>query len=69
LGSKGIKWNFTKFLVWRDGRVIKRDAPHAMGMPARWPVLFRPAFGVHGPVQAQATFAQSKPKPLCPDTP
>ena len=27
LGSKGVKWNFTKFLVGRDGRVIKRYAP------------------------------------------
>ncbi len=27
LGSKGIKWNFTKFLVGKDGRVIKRYAP------------------------------------------
>ena len=27
LGSKGIKWNFTKFLVGRDGRVVKRYAP------------------------------------------
>jgi glutathione peroxidase len=27
LGSKGIKWNFTKFLVGRDGQVIKRYAP------------------------------------------
>ncbi len=31
LGSEGIKWNFTKFLVGRDGRVIRRyatqDAP------------------------------------------
>ncbi len=26
LGSK-IKWNFTKFLIGRDGRVIKRYAP------------------------------------------
>ncbi|MDQ6422847.1 glutathione peroxidase [Paenibacillus sp. LHD-117] len=24
LGSKSIKWNFTKFLVDRDGRVVKR---------------------------------------------
>jgi len=24
LGSEGIKWNFTKFLVDRDGRVLKR---------------------------------------------
>ncbi|MFA9439586.1 glutathione peroxidase [Uliginosibacterium sp. sgz301328] len=27
LGSEGIKWNFTKFLVGRDGRVIDRYAP------------------------------------------
>jgi len=27
LGSKGIKWNFTKFLVNRDGVVVKRYAP------------------------------------------
>ena len=27
LGSEGIKWNFTKFLVSRDGRVLKRYAP------------------------------------------
>lgn len=27
LGSKAIKWNFTKFLVGRDGRVIQRYAP------------------------------------------
>ncbi len=27
LGSTGIKWNFTKFLVGRDGRTIKRYAP------------------------------------------
>jgi len=27
LGSKGIKWNFTKFLVDRDGRVVRRYAP------------------------------------------
>jgi glutathione peroxidase len=26
LGSEGIKWNFTKFLVDRDGRVLKRFA-------------------------------------------
>lgn len=28
LGSKSIKWNFTKFLVGRDGKVIKRYAPN-----------------------------------------
>ena len=27
LGSTAIKWNFTKFLVGRDGRVIRRYAP------------------------------------------
>lgn len=25
--SEGIKWNFTKFLVGRDGKVLKRFAP------------------------------------------
>ncbi|VWX58883.1 Glutathione peroxidase [Burkholderiales bacterium 8X] len=32
LGTKAIKWNFTKFLVGRDGQVIKRYAP--MDTPA-----------------------------------
>ena len=27
LGSKSVKWNFTKFLVGKDGQVIKRYAP------------------------------------------
>ncbi|CQR53594.1 glutathione peroxidase [Paenibacillus riograndensis] len=27
LGSKSIKWNFTKFLVDQEGRVLKRFAP------------------------------------------
>lgn len=27
LGSKRIKWNFTKFLVSKDGTVVKRYAP------------------------------------------
>ena len=26
-GSQAVKWNFTKFLVGRDGKVIKRYAP------------------------------------------
>lgn len=34
LGSKGIKWNFTKFLVNKEGQVIKRyaskDKPEAI---------------------------------------
>jgi glutathione peroxidase len=28
LGSEGIKWNFTKFLVDRKGNVLKRYAPN-----------------------------------------
>ena len=27
LGTRAIKWNFTKFLIGRDGEVIKRFAP------------------------------------------
>lgn len=27
LGTEGIKWNFTKFLVNREGQVVKRYAP------------------------------------------
>lgn len=27
LGSKAIKWNFTKFLIGKDGTVLKRFAP------------------------------------------
>jgi glutathione peroxidase len=27
LGSKAIKWNFTKFLIGKDGAVLKRYAP------------------------------------------
>lgn len=29
LGTRGIKWNFTKFLVGRDGHVLARYAPSA----------------------------------------
>lgn len=27
LGSQGIKWNFTKFLVGRDGQIVNRYGP------------------------------------------
>ena len=27
LGSEGVKWNFTKFLIGRDGKVVRRYAP------------------------------------------
>jgi glutathione peroxidase len=27
LGLKGIKWNFTKFLIDKDGKVVSRHAP------------------------------------------
>ena len=33
LGSEAIKWNFTKFLVAKDGRVLKRYA--SMDAPAK----------------------------------
>ncbi|MCW3797067.1 glutathione peroxidase [Sphingomonas sp. BN140010] len=29
LGSEGVKWNFTKFLIDRSGKVVKRYAPQA----------------------------------------
>jgi glutathione peroxidase len=28
LGTEAIKWNFTKFLIGRDGKVLKRYAPN-----------------------------------------
>ncbi|MBW8755788.1 MAG: glutathione peroxidase [Sphingomonadales bacterium] len=27
LGTRGIKWNFTKFLIGRDGKVVRRYPP------------------------------------------
>jgi glutathione peroxidase len=27
MGTKAIKWNFTKFLIDRDGKVVRRYAP------------------------------------------
>ena len=37
LGTRAIKWNFTKFLVGRDGQVIRRWAPRTP------PAALRPA--------------------------
>jgi len=31
MGTRAIKWNFTKFLVARDGRVLKRYGPRDWG--------------------------------------
>jgi glutathione peroxidase len=35
LGTEAVKWNFTKFLVGKDGQVLKRfaptDSPEAIG--------------------------------------
>ena len=28
LGSEAVKWNFTKFLIGKDGKVLKRYAPN-----------------------------------------
>jgi glutathione peroxidase len=46
LGTEAIKWNFTKFLVGRDGRVIERfgptDKPEALA-PAIEQALAAPA--------------------------
>lgn len=45
LGSEAIKWNFTKFLIGRDGRVLERfaptDAPDAL-IPAIEQALSQP---------------------------
>ena len=38
LGTQAIKWNFTKFLVDRDGRVIDRFAPATRPEELRGPI-------------------------------
>ncbi|MCS2609599.1 glutathione peroxidase [Halomonas dongshanensis] len=35
LGTRFIKWNFTKFIVGRDGRVVARFGPREHGRPLR----------------------------------
>ena len=46
LGTRAIKWNFTKFLVGRDGRVIRRYAP--MDAPAKLARDIEVALGASG---------------------
>jgi glutathione peroxidase len=38
LGTEAIKWNFTKFLVGRDGRVLSRHAPNVAPDALREPI-------------------------------
>lgn len=38
LGTKGIKWNFTKFLVDRKGAVVARFAPAAKPQSLEKPI-------------------------------
>lgn len=38
LGTRAIKWNFTKFLVGRDGQVVDRYAPTAKPDALRRPI-------------------------------
>ncbi|SBR50661.1 MULTISPECIES: glutathione peroxidase [unclassified Halomonas] len=35
LGTQMIKWNFTKFLIGRDGKVVARFGPRDKGRPLR----------------------------------
>jgi glutathione peroxidase len=39
LGTKGIKWNFTKFLVDREGEVVARYAPQAKPEELTQPII------------------------------
>ena len=39
LGTTAVKWNFTKFLVGRDGRVAGRHAPNASPLGLRDAIL------------------------------
>lgn len=38
LGTRAIKWNFTKFLVGRDGQVVRRFAPSTPPSALRSPI-------------------------------
>jgi glutathione peroxidase len=48
LGSSSIKWNFTKFLIGRDGRVLRRYAPN--DDPVRMAPDIEAALGAASPV-------------------
>src|ERR1700712_1140618 len=52
LGSEAIKWNFTKFLIGRDGKVVKRygpkDTPKSLGKD------IEKALAVEKPVESAA---------------
>jgi glutathione peroxidase len=45
LGTQAIKWNFTKFLVGRDGQVLQRFAPQTP--PAKLGAALEQALGSH----------------------
>jgi len=47
LGSESIKWNFTKFLIGRDGQVIARFAP--VTTPRRLVRTIQAALGTDNP--------------------
>ena len=34
MGTKSVKWNFTKFLIGRDGKVVTAPQPHCPGTPS-----------------------------------
>ena len=38
LGTSGIKWNFTKFLIDREGNVVERFAPTTKPDDLRAPI-------------------------------
>jgi len=46
LGIRAIKWNFTKFLVGRDGRVLRRFAP--ITAPSKLRGAIEQALGAQG---------------------
>lgn len=51
LGTRAVKWNFTKFLVGRDGRVIRRYAP--TDTPASLAADIERALGEPAPADAR----------------